>query len=112
MESNSIYVDTELPGYEGILDFDYKLTLDSSDKLININNVVISSTESESTFILCSTGEDVICYKVYPDKEYDKLNSTFSYSLILIFMVICCVGTFLFRKYEKREESKKAYLKY
>jgi hypothetical protein len=65
---NSPYTDLEFAPYSPILMIDYKHSL--SDNFVNdvIDNIVVSPTEYESTFLLCSTGGNIACYKVYPDK--------------------------------------------
>ena len=67
---NSPYTDLEFVPYSPILMIDYKHSL--SDSFVNelIDNVIVSPTEYESTFLLCSTGGNIACYKVYPDKVY------------------------------------------
>ena len=65
---NSPYVDLESPPYTPIVMIDYKHIL--NENFINdmIENIIVTPTEYESTFILCTTGGNIGCYKVYPDK--------------------------------------------
>ena len=65
---NSIYVDLESPPYSPLLMIDYKNILNENFIDDNIDKIVVSPTEYESSFILCTTGGNIACYKVYPDK--------------------------------------------
>ena len=107
---NSIYVDPELQGYKPIVTIDNKATLNAKRELIEVDDVVVAPTESESTFMVCSIGNDVACYKVFPDKIYDSYNKGTQAVIIMIFTLVfgVCIG--LVRRYVKKKEFTNVFL--
>ena len=107
---NSIYVDPELKGYKPIVLVDSKAVLDAKRELTEVNDVVVAPTQSESTFMVCSIGNDVACYKVFPDKIYDSYNKGTQAVIIVIFTIVfgMCIG--FVRRYVKRKEFKNVFL--
>jgi hypothetical protein len=107
---NSPYIDPELTPYNPLLVFDHKQIL-NVDFLINqIDNILISPTEFESTFLLCTEGSSFTCYKISPDKTFDALSVSFSYSQIALFLSVVISIAFLLRRYVKKNEFKIAFL--
>lgn len=100
---NTPYVDPELPGYTPLVNLDHKFLLDPNSEG-NIDNVVISPSQHESTFILCKIGNSVGCYSVFPDKTFDALSLTFDYNMIGAFLFGCITIVYFIRKYAKRRE--------
>ena len=106
---NNIYIDNELKPYKPIMSLDFNYALEKVGK--TVNNVLIGVTENESTFILCSIGNDIECKKVYPDKMYDKLNrENFKAEYIILFTSIIIIIVYWLRKYTKQLEFKMAFL--
>ena len=106
---NSIYVDQELPGYQGIVNINHKFILDSNIKIDEINDIVVSPTGNESTFIICSIGVDLKCYKVYPDKIYDSFNTSYLKCFIGIFLIVSIIVVGMIRRYVKKMEFKNLF---
>ena len=106
---NSIYVDQELPGYQAIVNINHKFILDSNIKIDEINDIVVSPTGNESTFIICSVGVDLKCYKVYPDKIYDSFNTSYLKCLIGIFLIVSIIVVAMIRRYVKKMEFKNLF---
>ena len=107
---NSIYVDPELKGYKPIVLVDSKAVLDAKRELTEVNDVVVAPTQSESTFMVCSIGNDVACYKVFPDKIYDSYNKGTQAVIIVIFTIVFGVCIWFVRRYVKRKEFKNVFL--
>lgn len=91
---NSQYVDMEYTPYSPILGIDYKTILSENFVSHQIDSVTVGITEYESTYVLCSLGLGIKCYKVFPDKNFDSLASNFSYSIIAIFVSALTVSLF------------------
>ena len=83
---NSPYIDPELAPYSPIINFDFKYLMNINSSEDQINNILISPTQYESIFLVCTEGLNLECYKVFPDKTFDTLNVSFSYSLIGAFL--------------------------
>jgi len=107
---NSPYIDPELTPYNPLMVFDHKQIL-NVDFLINqIDNILISPTQFESTFLLCTEGSSFTCYKISPDKTFDALSVSFSYAQIALFLSVVISIAFLLRRYVKKNEFKIAFL--
>jgi hypothetical protein len=83
---NSPYIDPEITPYNPMLTLDHKYVLNIDFMSDQIDDIIITPTENESIFLICTIGLNVSCYKSYPDKTFDILDMKFSYSVILIFM--------------------------
>lgn len=84
---NSPYIDPESPPYNPIVNIDYKYIVNIDFVNDQIDNIRIAPTEFESTFMLCTEGINISCYKVAPDKTFDTMTLHFSYSLIAMFII-------------------------
>lgn len=100
---NTPYVDPEFPGYTPVVNLDHKFLLDPNSEG-NIDNVALAPSQHESTFILCTIGDNVGCYSVFPDKTFDALSLTFDYNMIGAFLFGCITIVYFIRKYAKRRE--------
>lgn len=110
-ETNSIYIDKDLPGYAPIVDLDFKFLINTELHIMSeIENVLTSPTEKESTFMTCLIGGDLSCYIVYPDKLYDRLSPNYSFLLMTLFISTFCIITFGIRKYVKKQEFKNIFI--
>ena len=98
LKGESLYFDYEsLPPYNFELPLDTKNILNSQNYYNSIvDKVNIQSTVLESTFNLCSVGSSIICYKYHPDKIYDSLPSSFSFDLIIGFLIGLFVSCYYF----------------
>ena len=106
---NSIYIDNELKPYNALIQLDFNFVLEKSEK--SVNDILIGATENESTFVLCSIGNDVECVKVYPDKMYDKLNrENFKAEYIILFTSFIIIMVYWLKKYTKELEFKTTFL--
>jgi hypothetical protein len=88
---NSPYADLESPAYFPNIVFDPKFIVDVDYFYSQIDNLSIHQTKFESTFILCTTGLSLNCYKVYPDKTFDYFVSLFPNVFILIALLVLFV---------------------
>ena len=107
---NSPYIDPELTPYNHLLIFDYKQILNVDFFTNQIENILISPTQFESTFILCAEGANISCFKVSPDKTFDALSVSFSYGQIALFLSLVISIAILLRKYVKKNEFKQIFL--
>ena len=107
---NSIYVDQELPGYQALVGINHKFVLDAGLRMNDIKDVLVSPTENESTFVMCSIGVDVKCYVVYPDKVYDRFSTVFMKYLIAVFTSVSLAIIVVIRRYVKKMEYKNKFI--
>ena len=106
---NSIYIDNELKPYNALIQLDFNFVLEKSEK--SVTDILIGATENESTFVLCSIGNDVECIRVYPDKMYDKLNrENFKAEYIILFTSLIIIIVYWLKKYTKQLEFKNTFL--
>jgi hypothetical protein len=91
---NSPYIDPELVPYNPVINFDFKFLLNANVAEDQVDKVLVSPTQYESIFLVCTEGLNLACYKVYPDKTFDTLNVSFSFSLIGAFMLGIIVRSF------------------
>jgi len=108
-ESNSIYADKELPGYNPIIKFNPNNKFINKDK-IDVYEVKTAEGENESSFITCIIGENIACNEMYPDKLYDKLSPEFKKELLMAVTLGFVVFIFFFRKYHIKAEFQKIFL--
>jgi hypothetical protein len=85
-ELNSPYIDPELTPYHPLINLDTKYILDINFAYNQIDDVLISPTEYESTLLVCTLGLNISCDKVYPDKTFDTMLIGIPYSLIIMFI--------------------------
>lgn len=83
---NSPYIDPDITPYTPLLTLDHKYVLNVDFMADQIDDVVITPTENESIFVICTVGLNLSCYKAFPDKTFDTLAMSFSYYLILVFL--------------------------
>ena len=76
----------------------------------DIKDVLVSPTENESTFVMCSIGVDVKCYVVYPDKVYDRFSTVFMKYLIAVFTSVSLAIIVVIRRYVKKMEYKNKFI--
>lgn len=88
---NSPYADLETTPYFPNIVLDPKFIVDVDYSNSQIDNINIQHTKFESTFILCTTGLSVNCYKVFPDKTFDYFVSIFPNVFILIALMVLFV---------------------
>ena len=108
-ESNSIYVDKELPGYTPIVKLDANNRFINKDK-IDVYDIKTAQGEDESSFMTCIIGDNVDCKIMYPDKLYDKLSPEFKKELLIAVTLGFVIFIFFFRKYNIKNEFKKVFL--
>jgi hypothetical protein len=84
---NSPYIDPDITPYAPSLTLDHKYVLNIDFMTDQIDDIIITPTENESIFLLCTIGLNVSCYKGYPDKTFDTMALDFSYYIILVFLV-------------------------
>ena len=108
-ETNSIYADKELPGYNPLIQFNPNNKFINKDK-IEVFDVKTEEGENESSFITCIIGGNVECKEMYPDKLYDKLSPEFKKELLVAVTLGFVVFIFFFRKYHIKAEFKKIFL--
>jgi len=94
---NSPYADLESPAYFPNIVFDPKFIVDVDYFNSQIDNLSIHQTKFESTFILCTTGLSLNCYKVYPDKTFDYFVSLFPNVFILIALLVLFVNLLFYK---------------
>lgn len=79
----SIYADPEMPAYNQIINLDPKLLLSSNYLDEQIENLTVTPTEFESTFIVCTQGPfKFSCFKIYPDKTFDVFTSKVPFEIV------------------------------
>lgn len=83
---NSPYIDPELSPYLPLINFDSKFILNINFTEDQIDKILVTPTQFESTFLICTEGLNLSCYDVFPDKTFDTLNMSFAYSLIGLFL--------------------------
>jgi hypothetical protein len=83
---NSPYIDPELSPYNPMVNFDAKFILNINFTEEQIDKILVTPTQFESTFLICTEGLNLSCYDVFPDKTFDTLNMSFAYSLIGLFL--------------------------
>jgi len=88
---NSPYADLETTPYFPNIVLDPKFILDVNYFNSQIDNISVHPTKFESTFILCTTGLSLNCYKVFPDKTFDYFVSIFPNIFILIALLVLFV---------------------
>jgi len=99
---NSPYADLETTPYFPNIILDPKFIVEIDFSNSGIEDITIQPTKFESTFILCTTGLSLNCYKVFPDKTFDYFVSIFPNVFILIALVILFVNLyFLLLKMKK-----------
>ena len=108
-ETNSIYADKELPGYNPIIRLNPNNKFTNQDN-IEVYDVKTAEGENESDFITCIIGGNVECKEMYPDKLYDKLSPEFKKELLMAVTLGFVVFIFFFRKYHIKSEFKKIFL--
>ena len=108
-ETNSIYADKELPGYNPIIRLNPNNKFTNQDN-IEVYDVKTAEGENESAFITCIIGGNVECKEMYPDKLYDKLSPEFKKELLTAVTLGFVVFIFFFRKYHIKSEFKKIFL--
>jgi hypothetical protein len=90
---NSPYIDPELSPYNPMVNFDAKFILNINFTEEQIDKILVTPTQFESTFLICTEGLNLSCYDVFPDKTFDTLNMSFAYSLIGLFLCGIIVKT-------------------
>ena len=108
-ETNSIYADKELPGYNPVIILNPNNLFINKDK-IEVYDVKTVEGENESSFITCIIGGNVECKEMYPDKLYDKLSPEFKKELLVAVTLGFVVFIFFFRKYHIKSEFKKIFI--
>ena len=93
---NSPYADLEIMVYMPNVIFDSKFILDVGFSGSQIDGITVHPTQYESTFILCTSGLNVNCYKVYPDKPFDYFVSVIPNVFILFGLIGIFVKIILF----------------
>ena len=108
-ETNSIYADKELPGYNPVIHLNPNYLFINKDK-IEVYDVKTAEGDNESSFITCIIGGNVECKEIYPDKLYDKLSPEFKKELLMAVTLGFVVFIFFFRKYHIKLEFKKIFV--
>ena len=108
-ETNSIYADKELPGYNPVIHLNPNNLFVNKDK-IQVFDVKTVEGEHESSFITCIIGGNVECKEIYPDKLYDTLSPEFKKELLMAVTLGFVAFIFFFRKYHIKSEFKKIFL--
>ena len=108
-ETNSIYADKELPGYNPVINLNPNNRFTNKDK-IDVYDIKTIEGDNESSFITCIIGENVECNEMYPDKLYDKLSPEFKKELLVAVTMGFVVFIYFFRKYHIKAEFKKIFL--
>ena len=108
-ETNSIYADKELPGYNPVIHLNPNYLFINKDK-IEVYDVKTAEGDNESSFITCIIGGNVECKEIYPDKLYDKLSPEFKKELLVAVTLGFVVFIYFFRKYHIKAEFKKIFL--
>ena len=108
-ETNSIYADKELPGYNPVINLKSSNTFINKDK-IDVYKINTAEGENESSFITCIVGGNVECTEMYPDKLYDKLSPEFKKELLVAITFGFVIFIFFFRRYHLKSEFKKIFL--
>ena len=108
-ETNSIYADKELPGYNPVIHLNPNNRFVNKDKS-EVKEVKTLEGDNESSFIACIIGGNIECKEMYPDKLYDKLNPEFKKELLVAITFGFIVFIFFFRKYHIKVEFKKIFL--
>ena len=108
-ETNSIYADKELPGYNPVIHLNPNNLFVNKDK-IQVFDVKTVEGEHESSFITCIIGGNVECKEMYPDKLYDTLSPEFKKELLMAVTLGFVAFIFFFRKYHIKSEFKKIFL--
>ncbi len=80
---NSPYADLETIAYNPSILFDPKFIIDTNFFESSFEGLTVQPTNYESTFILCTNGLNINCYKVYPDKTFDYFVGMFPNVYIL-----------------------------
>ena len=108
-ETNSIYADKELPGYNPVIHLNPNNRFVNKDKS-EVYDVKTLEGDNESSFIACIIGGNLECKEMYPDKLYDKLNPEFKKELLMAVTLGFVVFIFFFRKYHIKAEFMKIFI--
>jgi len=90
--NNQVYEDVELPPYNGFINIDYKMLVSRNYLNERVDFISVVETNLESTFLLCTGGIKISCYKTTPDKNFDSLPDNFNYIMIILFIILISVS--------------------
>lgn len=109
-DAKGFFSNEKLPEFSPLLPFNPSFYLSYDLPLANLNSMVFSPADMESSLFVFCFGVDNFLIRTAPDKTFDMITSDFNYFLLLLILLVGTVGILFFRRQLKLAKLKKPHL--
>jgi hypothetical protein len=109
-DAKGFFSNEKLPEFNSLLPFNPTFYLSYDLPLANLNSVVFSPADMESSIFVFCYGSDNFMIRTAPDKTFDMIMDDFNYLVLLLILVVGTVVIVVFSRQLKLAKLKKPHL--
>lgn len=109
-DAKGFFSNEKLPEFNSLLPFNPTFYLSYDLPLANLNSVVFSPADMESSIFVFCYGSDNFMIRTAPDKTFDMIMDDFNYLVLLLILVVGTVVVVIFSRQLKLAKLKKPHL--